>query len=72
MKFSGIDLHSNNSVVVISDGEGLLVLQRRLPNDIRAILAALGKVCTTRFLHVARFAARVVVSAKMLGPRSPF
>jgi hypothetical protein len=30
MKFCGIDLHSNNSVVVVSDAEDRIVLQRRL------------------------------------------
>ncbi|SIO72544.1 hypothetical protein SAMN05444172_8979 [Burkholderia sp. GAS332] len=30
-KFSGIDLHSNNTVVVVSDEVGHIVYQRRLP-----------------------------------------
>jgi len=42
MKFSGIDLHSNNSVVVVSDEEDRMVFQRRLPNDLRQIMAALA------------------------------
>jgi transposase len=42
MKFSGIDLHSNNSVVVVSDAEDRIVLKRRLPNELGAILAALA------------------------------
>jgi transposase len=41
-KYSGIDLHSNNSVVVISDEEDRIVYQRRLPNDQGQILAALA------------------------------
>jgi transposase len=41
MKFSGIDLHSNNSVVVISDEQDGAVYRRRLPNDLAQILAAL-------------------------------
>jgi transposase len=41
-KFSGIDLHSNNSVVVISDDADRIVYQRRLPNDLGQILAALA------------------------------
>jgi len=41
-KFSGIDLHSNNSVVVISDEEDRIVYQGRLPNDLEKILAALA------------------------------
>jgi transposase len=42
MKFTGIDLHSNNSVVVISDEEDRIVYQRRLPNDLPHILVALA------------------------------
>jgi len=42
MKFCGIDLHSNNSVVVVTDAEDRIVLQRRLPNELGAILAALA------------------------------
>jgi transposase len=41
MKYCGIDLHSNNSVVLVSDEEDRLVLQKRLPNDLAQILAAL-------------------------------
>ena len=41
MKYCGIDLHSNNSVVVVSDEEDRMVLQKRLPNDLAQILAAL-------------------------------
>jgi transposase len=41
MKHCGIDLHSNNSVVIVSDEEDRMVLQKRLPNDLGQILAAL-------------------------------
>jgi len=42
MKYSGIDLHSNNSVVVVSDdGDRVLVL-RRVPNDAAAFLEVLA------------------------------
>src|ERR1700674_3337230 len=41
MKFSGIDLHSNNSVVVISEETDRIVYQKRLPNNLEQILAAL-------------------------------
>ncbi|UBM07916.1 IS110 family transposase [Cupriavidus metallidurans] len=41
-KFSGIDLHSNNSVVVISDEADRVIYQRRLPNDPAQIRAALA------------------------------
>ena len=41
MKFSGIDLHSNNSVVIVSDDEDRIVLQRRLTNDLGQIRGVL-------------------------------
>ena len=34
MKYSGIDLHSNNSVVVVSDETDRVLVRRRLPNDL--------------------------------------
>jgi len=34
MKFSGIDLHSNNSVVVVSDEEDRIVVSERVPNEL--------------------------------------
>jgi hypothetical protein len=41
MKYCGLDLHSNNSVVIVSDEEDRIVFQKRLPNDLGQILAAL-------------------------------
>ena len=41
MKFSGIDLHSNNSVVVVSDEADKVIVEKRLPNDLPTILATL-------------------------------
>jgi len=41
MKYCGIDLHSNNSVVIVSDEEDRVVLSKRLPNDLGQIRAAL-------------------------------
>jgi transposase len=41
VKYCGIDLHSNNSVVIVSDEEDLIVYQKRLPNDLGQIRAAL-------------------------------
>jgi transposase len=41
-KFSGIDLHSNNSVVVICDVEDRVIFEKRLPNDLKQILKALA------------------------------
>ena len=40
-KYCGIDLHSNNSVVVVSDEEDRIVFNRRLPNDLGQIRGAL-------------------------------
>ncbi|MEA3100235.1 hypothetical protein [Caballeronia mineralivorans] len=41
-KFGGIDLHSNNSVVVISNEADRVVYQRWLPNDLTQIRATLA------------------------------
>jgi len=41
MKYCGIDLHSNNSVVIVSDEEDWIAYQKRLPNDLAQIVAAL-------------------------------
>ncbi|MGF6979944.1 hypothetical protein QFZ94_008461 [Paraburkholderia sp. JPY465] len=37
MKYSGIDLHSNNSVVTVTDENGRVVAEKRLPNDLAKI-----------------------------------
>jgi transposase len=42
MKYSGIDLHSTNSVVVVSDETGRIVCKRRVPNELGAVLARLA------------------------------
>ena len=39
--FSAIDLHSNNSVVVVIDEQDRILLQKRYPNDLSLILSAL-------------------------------
>lgn len=41
MKYCGIDLHSNNSLVVIADEMDHVLYSKRLPNDLPQILAAL-------------------------------
>jgi transposase len=41
MNYSGIDLHSNNSVVSVTDDEDRVVAEKRLPNDLEKILAFL-------------------------------
>ena len=40
-KFIGIDLHSNNSVIVVTDEEDRVVFQKRLPNSLEEIRSAL-------------------------------
>ncbi|MDO8890523.1 MAG: IS110 family transposase [Sulfurimicrobium sp.] len=41
MKYSGIDLHSNNSVVTVTDEEDRVVAEKRMPNDLAKILGLL-------------------------------
>ena len=41
MKYCGIDLHSNNSVVIVSEEEDRIAFSKRLPNDLGQIGAAL-------------------------------
>jgi transposase len=43
MMYSGIDLHSNNSVVAIIDDAGRVVAQKRLPNEITKIVSFLAR-----------------------------
>jgi transposase len=45
--YSGIDLHSNNSVVVVIDEQDRVVYERRHPNDLGAILSALSPYAET-------------------------
>lgn len=40
--YCGIDLHSNNSVVVVIDEQDKLILSKKCPNDISAILGQLA------------------------------
>jgi transposase len=41
MKYSGIDLHSNNSVVTVTDESDKVVAEKRLPNDLSKIVGFL-------------------------------
>lgn len=41
MNYSGIDLHSNNCVIVVSDETDHVLYQRRVPNDLAVVLRAL-------------------------------
>ena len=43
MMYSGIDLHSNNSVVAIIDESDHVVAQKRLPNDVTKIVGFLAR-----------------------------
>lgn len=40
-KYSGIDLHANNCVVVVSDDQDDVFCERRVPNDLAKVLALL-------------------------------
>jgi len=42
MKYSCIDLHSNNSVITVIDETDRVVAEKRLPNDLTKILAFLA------------------------------
>jgi transposase len=42
MMYSGIDLHSNNSVVAVIDDGDRVVAQKRLPNDLAKIVGFLS------------------------------
>lgn len=42
MRFCGIDLHSNNSVVVVTDETDKVLVSRRCPNDLEKVLALLA------------------------------
>lgn len=42
MKYSGIDLHSNNSVVTVMDDNDRVVAEKRLPNDLFKIIGFLS------------------------------
>jgi len=53
MKYSGIDLHSNNSVIVVSDEADRILCKRRVPNELKTVLALLE-------LHRAELAGVVV------------
>jgi hypothetical protein len=37
MKYSGIDLHSDNSAVVVTDGQDHVLEEKRVPNDLPVI-----------------------------------
>lgn len=45
--YAGIDLHSNNSVVLVLDEQDRAVYSKRLPNDLAAIIAALRSCAGT-------------------------
>jgi transposase len=42
MKYSGIDLHSNNAVVAVIDDQDRVLYCKRLSNDPKLILVALA------------------------------
>ena len=42
MKYSAIDLHSNNNVLVVSDETDRVLVEKRLPNELSRVLELLG------------------------------
>ena len=46
--YAGIDLHSNNSMVVIIDEQDRVMFEKRLPNELEHILLALASVNVAR------------------------
>ena len=42
MKYSAIDLHSNNSVLVITDETDQVLVEKRLPNKLSRVLELLA------------------------------
>ncbi|MFP3556963.1 hypothetical protein SB861_40610 [Paraburkholderia sp. SIMBA_049] len=42
MKYSGIDLHSNNAVVAVIDDQDRVLYCKRLANDLSSIIAVLA------------------------------
>ena len=40
--YGGIDLHANNSVIVLLDDQDQVVYQKRLPNDLPSLLQQLS------------------------------
>ena len=42
MKYSAIDLHSNNNVVVVTDETDRVLVERRLPNELSRVLGLLA------------------------------
>ncbi len=52
MKFSGIDLHSNNAVVAVIDDQDRVLYCKRLTNDLSLIVAALMPWRAERFCRI--------------------
>ena len=42
MKYSAIDLHSNNNVLVVTDETDRVLVEKRLPNELDRVLALLA------------------------------
>jgi hypothetical protein len=50
-KFIGIDLHSNNSVIVVTDEEDRILFQGRVPNRLEEIIAVLAPYRRVHLAH---------------------
>ena len=46
MRYCGIDLHSDSSVVVVTDEADKVLVSKRCPNDLQKILALLARIGT--------------------------
>ena len=42
MKYSAIDLHSNNNVLVVTDETDRVLVEKRLPNELNRVLELLA------------------------------
>ena len=67
MKYSGVDLHSNNNVVVVSDEVDRVVCAKRLPNELGKVLELLEPYRGQRARAIRLIEA--MPGAPRLGPR---
>ena len=71
MMYSGIDLHSNNSVVAIIDDADRVVAQKRLPNEITKIVSLLARWQDEMAGVVVEFDLQLVLAGRRAAGRRP-
>ena len=71
MMYSGIDLHSNNSVVAVIDDGDRVVAQKRLPNDIVKITGFLARWQDELAGVVVEFDLQLVLAGRWIAGRRP-